>query len=376
MQNKEIQMGENKKKFNVSVVLFFCIIAIFIGKGVRYTVMRETLVNTGIGWHMVNNVNNNSNKFGLTIKEQSSEESYSSATSNAGFIFQILNFFHFATNYYQYEILITIVWNILILLIISKFKRSFSLFDMFFIVVSVAVLNIFDFTLAKEPVQMLYFLLMYLILVSKKSDTFKFLGCLGIYLLCFATFRNYYILMVGFMIYIYYTFKYLMSNIKRIKFKHILILIISIFLCYYLLMNIVKVIDVASYNELFRVRLRSSSATSDMRTIFNSDNLIIFTFDYIIMMIRMLVPIELIRLGSKYALYALYQIMISVILIENLKKINKLQGSRKIAVYIYIAFLMGSAAFEPDFGSWVRHEAVLFPIVMIMNGYNEKGDEN
>ena len=42
-------------------------------------------------------------------------------------------------------------------------------------------------------------------------------------------------------------------------------------------------------------------------------------------------------------------------------------------MYIYYAFLLGSATFEPDFGSWIRHEAVLFPILLIlMDAIKEK----
>ena len=55
--------------------------------------------------------------------------------------------------------------------------------------------------------------------------------------------------------------------------------------------------------------------------------------------------------------------------------INKISVDRKIAIFIYMAFLMGSAAFEPDFGSWIRHEAVLFPIFMIVSGFNENIDK-
>ena len=40
--------------------------------------------------------------------------------------------------------------------------------------------------------------------------------------------------------------------------------------------------------------------------------------------------------------------------------------SQNLALYIYIAFILGSATFEPDFGSWVRHEAATFPILMIV----------
>ena len=57
----------------------------------------------------------------------------------------------------------------------------------------------------------------------------------------------------------------------------------------------------------------------------------------------------------------------------NYKKISDI---RRISLYIYFAFLLGSATFEPDFGSWIRHEAVLFPILLILMDINKHNDSN
>ena len=145
---------------------------------------------------------------------------------------------------------------------------------------------------------------------------------------------------------------------------------------YFAILNAVKLVSPSHFNELIRVRLRTSSAASDMRAIFKTNNLVVFTLDYLIMIIRMMLPVELLKLGPKYAVYTLYQILISGIVFNNLRNVRNISTSRRIALFIYIAFLMGSAAFEPDFGSWIRHEAVLFPIFMIISGFNEGGGEN
>lgn len=369
-------MKNNQKKFHISIVIVFCIFAILAGKLVRHTVMRETLVVPGIGWYMVNKVNSNSYKFGLTLHNSNADEATSSATANAGFIYEKLNFLHLAKTYYDYEIMISIIWNLLIFAIIFNLKKNYNLLEMLFIIVSVAVINIFDFTIAKEPVQMLYFIIMFLILKSETSDKYKFWGCFCVYVACFITYRNYYILMAAFMLYLSTLYKFIISKIRKISFKDIVFILTSMFICYFLLLNVIKMIDLSSYNELLRVRLRTSSATSDMKSIFMSSNLSIFTLDYILMLIRMLIPVELVRLGPKYAVYTLYQIIITYIVLKNIKNINNLGKSRRIALYIYLSFLMGSAAFEPDFGSWIRHEAVLFPVMMIICGFNERGKKN
>ena len=368
-------MSKSSKKFNINIVVFLCLFAICFGKIVRYGVMKETLVLPGIGWGMLERVNNDIYKFGLTIKDSDNDSTVSNATANAGFIFSKLNVFHLVNSYYGYEILISIVWNIIILLMIVSLKKSYYLWEMLFALASVAVLNIFDFCLAKEPIQMLYFILMYFILKSNKDKKFKFGACFGVYILSSITYRNYYILMAMFFIYIFLVYKFIISKIKKIEFKHIILILLLTYLCYFMILNVVKIVTPSNFIELLRVRLRSSTAASDMRAIFKTNNLAVFTLDYLIMLIRMMLPVELIKLGPKYAVYTLYQVMITIILIKSLKNINKISDSRKIALYVYMSFLMGSAAFEPDFGSWIRHEAVLFPIFIIISGFNEKGEK-
>jgi len=40
--------------------------------------------------------------------------------------------------------------------------------------------------------------------------------------------------------------------------------------------------------------------------------------------------------------------------------------TRTAALYLYLAFLFCSAAFEPDFGSWIRHQGVALPIILLI----------
>lgn len=39
---------------------------------------------------------------------------------------------------------------------------------------------------------------------------------------------------------------------------------------------------------------------------------------------------------------------------------------RRCALYLYLAFLLCSACFEPDFGSWIRHQGVTFPVLILL----------
>lgn len=363
-----------KIKVAVEVVIILCVIMALFGKLIRHTVMYESLVKPGIGWHMINDIVGNTQKFGLTIKNSYSNEEVAGAAQNACAFFSTINVFHFDT-YYSLEVYITILWNVLFLIITVRLKKSFNIGEVLFLAMTIAVLNIFDFCVAKEPIQMLYFVGMYAILCSKKSDKFKFLGIILMYILCYATYRNYYILMAGFFIYLWLIYNVLISKINKVTKKNMFIIIMSIFTCYFIFLNIIKIIDNSAYSELIRVRLRESTAASDMRAIFKSDNLAVFTLDYIIMLVRMLFPIELVRMGPKYFIYFIYQIVITLLLIKNIKLINNISYTKRIALFTFMAFLMGSAAFEPDFGSWIRHEAVTFPVIYVMTGIKEIKNE-
>lgn len=49
-----------------------------------------------------------------------------------------------------------------------------------------------------------------------------------------------------------------------------------------------------------------------------------------------------------------------------MQKAEDRRDTRTAALYLYLAFLLCSAAFEPDFGSWIRHEGITLPILLLI----------
>ena len=76
-------------------------------------------------------------------------------------------------------------------------------------------------------------------------------------------------------------------------------------------------------------------------------------------------PFELIRGELYYYLFLIYQLFITFKIFKLISKEIKGRNTKtqQAALCIYCGFLLGSALFEPDFGSWVRHESVTFPIL-------------
>ena len=351
-----------EKKNDINLILLLFPVLIILGKVIRWTILKSVLVDMSIGNSMINIILHSTRGF-----TSFAETGVSDAAGNAAVFFRIFNIFNL-TNTKQFEIYISVIWNLILLLIIIK-NSDIILTDiqLFFLSISIIVLNIWDFCLAKEPLQFTFFLVIYLIL-KKNNLTYikKYIYILLTLFISILYYRVYYVLIVAFLIIITILCeKYLKSKEKITKnevFK-LLLLLVSI---YFVMLISIKLIDKDSFNELIRVRTRSGKAHTQMINIFKSSNIFIFCIDYLIMIIRMLIPVELIPMSIKYWPYVFYQILITYFIVKSIINIKSNTKEENLSLYIYLAFLLGSAAFEPDFGSWVRHEATVFPILLII----------
>lgn len=368
----KLTFASKELKINKYFIFGLYLVLVIIAKVVRYTVMKNVLVDSARGFSMLDQILYNEN-----LHFQFSDENASMAFNNAEVIFKAINVFGLST-YVQYEILITILWNILILFIIARINKIEDSLVGIYIILTIAVMNIFNFTLSKEPIQMLYFVLMYLILSAKKiSDKWKFVLSLGVVYLSTITFRSYYILMIMFSIVIAFLCNVLIIKKERVKFKHILCIIIMIAISYFIFLNIAKVVFPSSYNDLLKYRLKTHEANSEIHTLISGSrrNLVLFVMDYMLVVIRLMIPVELVAMGPKYIIFVIYQIMVTYFIINKIKNIKRISKIERYALYLYIGFILASATFEPDFGSWVRHEAVAFPILIVMIGLKNKQKE-
>lgn len=350
-----------KKKYNIDLLLVLFPIMIIAGKIIRWTILKSVLVDMSIGNGMIWEVINGTGGFtSLT------ETGMSDAAGNSAVFFRIINIFGLTTTK-EFEVYISFIWNIILAFVIFRNKKILNTSQMMFLIASIAVLNIWDFCLAKEPLQLVFFLFIYYTLINDKlSIRQKYIVSIFILLVSVLYYRVYYILIIAFIILVSFICNRWLLKLKKVDIKTIILLLIVLVFSYFIMLNCIKIIDSASYNELIRVRTRGGEANTQMLNIFKSTNLSLFCLDYLIMILRMLFPIELIPMGIKYWPYVFYQILISYFAIKNIKNIKKNSKTHNLALYIYIAFLLGSAAFEPDFGSWVRHEAAIFPVLMFV----------
>ncbi|MCI6266620.1 MAG: hypothetical protein MR598_07250 [Erysipelotrichaceae bacterium] len=354
--------SKHQLKFDYKILLALFIILIIVGKIIRHTILKSVLVDMSIGNGMINRILFENGWF-----QSLTDTGVSDAAGNASVFFRLINFFHFTT-VGEFEFYITIIWNIILLLLIFSKAKPYTTSQLIFLSISIIVLNIWDFCLAKEPVQMLFFLAIYLAIISNNLTYWKkvFISLI-IIVISILYYRIYYILIIMFFIIVSILCSLIILKPKnKPTIIKVLLIIILCAVGYFLFLNICKYISTESYNELIRVRLRTSVAHTEITSLFQSENLLLFSIDYAIAIFRLLFPIELLPMGIKYWPYAFYQFLLSIYVIKFMKNMKVNNKSQNLALYLYLAFLLASATFEPDFGSWVRHEAACFPLLLII----------
>lgn len=347
-----------------TVIIVAMIFLILGAKVIRYTIMKEVLVDMSVGNGMIGMINDEDS---VIYDEDVSMEELAANTKSAR-LFKNINFFELKT-YVEFEVYITILWNIILLMIIFSLRKRLNIMQAIFLVLTILVLNIFDFNMAKEPVQMLYFVLIYVVITSKAlKDNFKYILSFGILYWASVSYRDYYILIAMFMLGASWICKTFILMKDKLKFFDIIMVILALGVGYFLLLTVAKVAMPEEYSELIMVRTREGPAKTQIRNWItnNPSNLPLFTLDYLVMLVRMMVPVELITFGPKYWPYVAYQVMVTFYVVMALKNIRKNHKAKNVALYVYLGFLCGSATFEPDFGSWVRHEAAIAPVLFIL----------
>lgn len=296
--------------------------------------------------------------------------------------YKAINIFKFNT-LSQWSWFLGIIFTIILCLVLLKNKK-YNLTQSIFIIVSVFFLNLYVFNISKDLIQFIIFLFIYFILNSQKLSNIKKLIISSLILSLEAYyFRVYYLLMAIIMIDIYFVYSLFFKNKKINNKKKIKIIVLSMIVLFAEIF-VVQLISSDNYTSIMLARSNVNAIrenSTDAVTIINDPfginyNYLTFICNYVVNFLRLLFPVELITKGYKYILFIIYQVFISINLIKSVKKINQ-----KNALWIItaISFIMISTIFEPDFGSFIRHESALLPILLqinILTSNKERKEEN
>ncbi|WP_228461972.1 hypothetical protein [Pseudolactococcus hodotermopsidis] len=287
---------------------------------------------------------------------------------------QIIKFFNIfrLDNYFHLNLYYRLFCNVLAFIVIFNLKKKLAFIEFFMILITILFLNIFDFYLLKEPAEFVFVMLVYLVLKSKLK--FKEIVVLSsvIFLGNAIQLRAYYGILVVFP-FIYFVVlksKYLVKSsiIKKILF--ILSIMVTSYLVMFPLLSRIS-------PEFFDVLLNRTGelqldANTSIRPIFLSTNFVSIGLNYFLKILRICFPIEIVLKGINQIIFFVVQCTITFFTIRTLKNFKNNNKIQNYSLCIVLSFIFLSAMFEPDFGSWVRHEMVMFPIQFLAFGFDKQ----
>ncbi|MCH5175529.1 MAG: hypothetical protein J1F40_06555 [Prevotellaceae bacterium] len=351
---------------------------IIVSKIVRWTIMYPQLVAMSIGWGYLPKIQSWSFSGFRMANFSETTNAGSIVDGNTISFFQLLNLGF--TSYQSWEVYITILYNILILICVKNFyernpyagKR-----ENWFIYMNVAILNIFCLNLAKEPYQMLFFFLMALAISVPKTYREKSIALIIALLITILYSRKYYGLVLMYFLILNYIVGKLFGEkqnngvlvSKKKLYGKLFFLFLLFGVLHYFFMSSLMIENEGTYNEMMAANSRDSTdAVSEITPIFPNSNPFLLAVDYFIKIFRLMMPVELLlKLKVTYLFMIVNQWLILTFWVRAfINRDKKCNPTRTIAMYLYIAFLLCSAAFEPDFGSWTRHQGVAFPVILLL----------
>lgn len=421
---------KNRAQDNIQLFQILFIPLIIASKVVRWVVMYAQLVAMSIGSGMVNAINSG-REFHFAISGFSEMSNGASViVQNTNALFSSINIFGFTT-YVEWEVFFTIVFNLFFATEIITYYRKHpyaGLYENCFIYMALAILNIFCLNMSKEPLQLIFFIIIAKAISMNKTYQTKLIG-LGVALVLSALLCRKYFLLCGMYLAVLQfsaTFIFKKINIKTKNGKkrlyiRLFFLFVIIALVHYSMLSFLSTENEDLYKEMESANTRTTNANvtvdSQILPIFGGGNPVLLTLDFFIKIFRLSFPIELLAKGKFTYIFSIaYQALLAYFVVRAFIRRNEKsredieeeeweeegdddtedemteeigltdeeeeeddeevafihyeskdqQNTRTVAMWFYLSFLLCSAAFEPDFGSWMRHQGVAFPIFLLL----------
>lgn len=277
----------------------------------------------------------------------------------------------------SWAMFITVPFGIVTYRLISKNTKYVDLRMFVFICSNIFLISVYVFNISKEILQYSIFLLIYII-IKNATHKHKYLFismCSIVFVFESIVFRSYYIITAALSLSLFVIVDLLNSKKVRIRSGVIALIAISVFILF-LFMSVAKYIMPSEYVDVLNVRSTvnlyregaDDAVTLITDIINNNGNLLLWLLNYIITAVRLLLPLELLMKSVIYFPYVIFQILLTLYIIFSWKKIFSVRENNvkfNLAVCVFSAFFLTSVMFEPDFGSWVRHESTTLPITIL-----------
>lgn len=290
--------------------------------------------------------------------------------------FKAINVFGFTTME-QWSWFLGLSLTLLVFFMVLRLPEP-DMVQTIFLLACIGLLNIYVFNVGKDVVQFLFFMAVYLVLlIPIESLIMKIALAAGILYFESKVFRSYYVLIAAFVLAIYCI---LMVFRKSHKIPPAIKIVITLATMYLLVCAMMMVASVAmrdEYDQIMGIRSYSLNGREDdvdSVTIIknwvggdNSTSLPLFLLNYLINAVRMMVPFELAVKGVQYLPFFFFQVAVTIYLVHLFGKLDEIDDEVQfLAISVFLGYVLASVLFEPDFGSWVRHEAATFPVLHLL----------
>lgn len=299
-------------------------------------------------------------------------------TEPFAWLYHNINVFNFRTRF-QWEIPLTVIGNILLLLTFFKNEKSrYSLDEAITILCIVVLSNVYIFQISKDFFQLLLYYLLIIIIKSRIQIYFKILLIFSFLYLEGMYFREYYKLTALIFVLVFFLF---LVTIEFSAKKRVITIITTILICFALAKVIMpdKFMEVVNVRDgLTKPKDGSADSVTLIKNIFPGTSSTIYYFiNYFINFLRISIPIELLPKGAFYIPFFIFQITLIIRLRQEFlfifsidKDSMKLLENDLLILVAMFSYFCVAIIFEPDFGSVVRHEVALYPFVFSL--YNSK----
>ncbi|MBT1180845.1 hypothetical protein JS531_02425 [Bifidobacterium sp. CP2] len=294
-------------------------------------------------------------------------------------LFRSLNFADLETMV-DWSICLGIIFTALVAFMILRAEAP-DLLQSLFILATVGLLNIYIFTIGKDIIQFAFFFAVYVVLLLPLDNALvKVLLSAGILYYESTFFREYYILIAALILAVYVILEFFRSR-RQLGVGSVLLIIVLLFAVIYAMMMTAQRIMPSEYQQIMNLRAGYDTAFGDsadsatlILNLIPGDGLPLFMVNYVINAFRMMIPVELTMRGAYYLPFFAFQCMVTAYMVNLLRQINRIDESTLfLAVCVFLGYMLGSFIFEPDFGSWTRHEAATFPVLhlLVLNRYQK-----
>lgn len=310
------------------------------------------------------------------VNEDMSMEAWGGSYVVAANFFRAINIFGF-TSISQWSWFLGMLLTLVVFFMVLRLPEL-DMVQTIFLLACVGLLNIYVFNIGKDAIQFLFFMAVYLVLLMPIKSSAVKIACAAI-ILYFESkvFRSYYVLIAALVLAIYCILAVFRRNHRLPPAVKIIITTVTMYLLVCVMMVVASVAMHSEYEQIMGIRdysLSSREGDVDSVTIIknwvggdNSTNLPLFLLNYLINAVRMMIPFELAVKGIQYLPFFCFQVAVTIYLAHLFGKLDEIEDETQfLAISIFLGYVLASALFEPDFGSWVRHEAATFPVLHLL----------